>query len=253
MQMSKRESPRGIRGERCSILSVRALVNTSTGTLAQSITYDEFGNQLSNTNPDFQPFGYVGGITDYDTDLIRFGARDYDPSIGRWTSKEPLGFGGALNWYVYVGNDPVNWVDIDGLKPRGNRKTGCGTKLDKCFGSDEFGKKLDDCAIKVCASIQNECEKKGPLYLDGKLSNCPDAKTSNQSQSENLDIDSYISSESDTQCQVDNSGSTSIEEWEKNKIENEKPSCTEMLNPGECAACYIADGKPGLIGNCGNF
>jgi RHS repeat-associated protein len=91
--------------------SVRALVNTSTGTLAQSITYDEFGNQLSNTNPDFQPFGYVGGITDYDTDLIRFGARDYDPSIGRWTSKEPLGFGGALNWYCYVSNNPILYID----------------------------------------------------------------------------------------------------------------------------------------------
>jgi RHS repeat-associated protein len=118
MQMSKRESPRGIRGERCSILSVRALVNTSTGTLAQSITYDEFGNQLSNTNPDFQPFGYVGGITDYDTDLIRFGARDYDPSIGRWTSKEPLGFGGALNWYVYCKNNPIYYIDYTGLAPK---------------------------------------------------------------------------------------------------------------------------------------
>jgi RHS repeat-associated protein len=94
--------------------SVRALVNMSTGTLAQSITYDEFGNQLSNTNPDFQPFGYVGGITDYDTDLIRFGARDYDPSIGRWTSKEPLGFGGGSNWYIYSENDPINIYDVTG-------------------------------------------------------------------------------------------------------------------------------------------
>jgi RHS repeat-associated protein len=70
----------------------------------------------SSSNPDFQPFGYVGGITDYDTDLIRFGARDYDPSIGRWTSKEPLGFGGALNWYVYVGNNPIFYIDPTGLK-----------------------------------------------------------------------------------------------------------------------------------------
>jgi RHS repeat-associated protein len=95
--------------------SVRKIIDVLDGTTAQSITYDEFGNQLSNTNPDFQPFGYAGGLTDYHTDLIRFGARDYDPSVGRWTSKEPLGFGGALNWYVYVSNDPVNWVDPSGL------------------------------------------------------------------------------------------------------------------------------------------
>jgi RHS repeat-associated protein len=56
----------------------------------------------------------INTLADYHTNLIRFGARDYDPSIGRWTSKEPLGFGGALNWYVYVGNDPVNSYDVNG-------------------------------------------------------------------------------------------------------------------------------------------
>jgi RHS repeat-associated protein len=114
MQMSKRESPRGIREGQWSILSVQVFVNEEISTTAQSITYDEFGNQLSNSNPDFQPFGYAGGLTDYHTDLIRFGARDYDPSVGRWTSKEPLGFAGALNFYVYCDNDGVNWVDPDG-------------------------------------------------------------------------------------------------------------------------------------------
>jgi RHS repeat-associated protein len=94
--------------------SVRRVIDVLDGTTAQSFTYDEFGNQLSNSNPDFQPFGYAGGLTDYHTDLIRFGARDYDPSVGRWTSKEPLGFAGALNFYVYCDNDGVNYVDPDG-------------------------------------------------------------------------------------------------------------------------------------------
>jgi len=41
--------------------------------------------------------------------LVRFGARDYDPSVGRWTSKDPILFdGGQANLYVYVNNDPVN-------------------------------------------------------------------------------------------------------------------------------------------------
>lgn len=42
-------------------------------------------------------------LTNYDTKLIRFGARDYDPTIGRWTTKYPIGFpGGDTNLYALV-------------------------------------------------------------------------------------------------------------------------------------------------------
>jgi RHS repeat-associated protein len=63
------------------------------------------------------PFGFAGGLWDKDTKLVRFGVRDYDAETGRWTSKEPLGFAGARNFYVYAGNDGVNYVDLDGLLP----------------------------------------------------------------------------------------------------------------------------------------
>jgi RHS repeat-associated protein len=74
--------------------------------------YDEFGRVPPDTNPGFQPFGFAGGIQDPDTQLVRFGARDYDPEIGRWTTKDPIRFaGGDPNLYGYVLNDPVNLVD----------------------------------------------------------------------------------------------------------------------------------------------
>src|SRR5512138_1154211 len=58
--------------------------------------------------------------SDADTGLVRFGARDYDPRFGRWTSKDPILFGGKqTNLYVYVGNDPVNSVDPSGLEATG--------------------------------------------------------------------------------------------------------------------------------------
>jgi hypothetical protein len=41
-------------------------------------------------------------------------ARDYDPSAGRWTSKDPIRFAGGLNLYGYCGADPVNCIDLDG-------------------------------------------------------------------------------------------------------------------------------------------
>jgi uncharacterized protein RhaS with RHS repeats len=47
---------------------------------------------------------------------VRFGARDFDPSTGRWTAKDPIGFsGGDTNLYRYVGNDPVNFTDPEGM------------------------------------------------------------------------------------------------------------------------------------------
>ncbi len=71
---------------------------------------------ITDTNPGFQPFGFAGGLYDRDTGLTRFGARDYDPTIGRWTDKDPIGFaGGDTNLYAYVANDPINFLDPNGL------------------------------------------------------------------------------------------------------------------------------------------
>lgn len=100
--------------------SVRLVVNSTTGDIAQRIDYDEFGRVVTNTNPGFQPFGFAGGLYDDDTRLTRFGARDYDGETGRWTAKDPLRFAaGQENFYVYVGNDPINSIDPYGLRCRG--------------------------------------------------------------------------------------------------------------------------------------
>jgi len=95
--------------------SVRLVVNTATGVVAQRLDYDEFGRVLRDTAPGFQPFGFAGGIYDPATGLVRLGLRDFDPEVGRWTSKDPMRFGGgAANLYEYVGSDPVNHTDPTG-------------------------------------------------------------------------------------------------------------------------------------------
>ena len=98
--------------------SVRLVINVKSGTIMQRMDYDAWGKVLQDTNPGFQPFGFAGGINDTDTGLVRFGARDYDASIGRWTTKDPIGFEGEhANLYTYVKGNPVNFVDDTGHIP----------------------------------------------------------------------------------------------------------------------------------------
>ncbi len=98
--------------------SPRLVVDVATGAVAQRMDFDEFGNVTADSNPGFQAFGFAGGVFDAATGLTRFGARDYSPVEGRWTAKDPIGFGGGLNFYRYCGNDPVNWIDPTGLTVR---------------------------------------------------------------------------------------------------------------------------------------
>jgi RHS repeat-associated protein len=103
--------------------SPRLILNTVTGLVAQRMDYDEFGNVTYDSNPGFQPFGFAGGLYDSQIGLERFGARDYDPAVGRWTAKDPLGFkSGSTNVYGYVDADPINFIDPTGKSKGGKQK-----------------------------------------------------------------------------------------------------------------------------------
>ena len=96
--------------------SPRLVVNSQTGEIVQRMDYNVWGRVTQDTNPGFQPFGFAGGIYDPDTGLTRFGARDYDAQTGRWTSKDPIRFGGGDgNLYTYVENNPLRFTDPTGL------------------------------------------------------------------------------------------------------------------------------------------
>jgi len=65
------------------------------------------------------PFGYkaqFGYYTDNETGLQLLTYRYYDPSKGRFLTRDPIGYVGGQDLYTYVSNDPVSWVDPLGLQ-----------------------------------------------------------------------------------------------------------------------------------------
>jgi RHS repeat-associated protein len=95
--------------------SVRAVVEVSGGTILQQIDYDPWGGRTTDSAPGIQAIGYAGGVSDPSTKLVRFGARDYDPTVGRWTAKDPVIFRGGTNQFAYVDNIPTQRIDPSGL------------------------------------------------------------------------------------------------------------------------------------------
>lgn len=97
------------------------LVLDEDGTVIKRIEYDSYGNVLLDTAPEFDlPFGFCGGMADPAHELIRFGARDYQPSTGRWTAPDPILVAGGPNLYQYARNAPTIRVDRLGLESRPN-------------------------------------------------------------------------------------------------------------------------------------
>jgi RHS repeat-associated protein len=95
--------------------SIAALTD-ERGRVVQDYQYDSYGNLHDRQNRVKQPYTYTGREYDRETGLYYYRARYYDAQIGRFITKDPIGFaGGDINLYRYVTNNPINWVDPWGL------------------------------------------------------------------------------------------------------------------------------------------
>lgn len=102
--------------------SPRLVMDANTSQVVQRLDFAVFGEVVQDSAPGWQPFGFAGGIYDPQTGLLRLGARDYDPSTGRFISKDPIGFSAAdTNLFAYVSGDPVNYTDVTGLTKGGKQ------------------------------------------------------------------------------------------------------------------------------------
>ena len=94
--------------------SVRALTDTS-GTITDTYAYNAFGDVHAQTGATVNPYLYTGQRFDAATDTYYLRAREYDPAVGRFLSRDTWALDTwnpvELNRYVYVAANPVNWGD----------------------------------------------------------------------------------------------------------------------------------------------
>ncbi|WP_319561731.1 RHS repeat-associated core domain-containing protein [Marispirochaeta sp.] len=90
----------------------------ASGIEVWSANYSAFGEVLATTGSLDQEPVYTGKGYDDEVGLYYFNARWYDPELGRFISEDPAQDG--VNWYVYVSNNPLKFVDPTGLDPHQN-------------------------------------------------------------------------------------------------------------------------------------
>ncbi|RMF18953.1 MAG: RHS repeat-associated core domain-containing protein [Gammaproteobacteria bacterium] len=64
-----------------------------------------------------KPLRFPGQYHDPETGLYRNTMRDYDPELGRYLQRDPIGLAGGLNVYGYAYQNPVSYYDVSGLNP----------------------------------------------------------------------------------------------------------------------------------------
>ncbi len=102
-----------------SVLSI----SNDNGTILQRYHYSAFGEQQvldANFNPvvdaSLIPFAYTGREWEPEVGMYFYRARFYDPALGRFISRDPIGLnGGDVNFYAYVLNNPISYWDPSGL------------------------------------------------------------------------------------------------------------------------------------------
>jgi RHS repeat-associated protein len=93
--------------------STVALVDT-TGNIVTTYAYNQFGNSAASGAASTNPFQYTGRENE-GNGLYYYRARYFSSPMGRFISEDPLKFSAGINFYRYVGDDPINESDPSGL------------------------------------------------------------------------------------------------------------------------------------------
>ena len=98
--------------------------SATSGAVTSSQTFYPFGAIFSSSGTPPTDYGFTGQKQDASAGLMYYGARYYDPGLGRFTQPDTIVPNAmdpqSLNRYSYVSNNPVNFVDPTGHSAEGS-------------------------------------------------------------------------------------------------------------------------------------
>ena len=86
----------------------------SDGAIVARYEYTPYGEVTQTQGTLDIDFLYTGHYQHEPSNLFLTHYRAYDPTQGRWLSRDPIAENGGINLYAYVLNDPINHIDPDG-------------------------------------------------------------------------------------------------------------------------------------------
>ena len=101
--------------QHADFLGLPFAVTDQSGTLVWRGFYDAYGREMSVVGDVIVPQRFMGQYKDEETGMYYNYHRYYDPSIGRYIQRDPLGFISGQNEYLYANANSQSYVDPQGL------------------------------------------------------------------------------------------------------------------------------------------
>jgi RHS repeat-associated protein len=97
--------------------NVAALVNVASSAVSAQYEYGPFGEviRLTGSPARLNPFRFSTKYQDDESDQLYYGYRSYNPSSGKWLSRDPIEELGGHGLYTFAKNSPIAFIDNLGL------------------------------------------------------------------------------------------------------------------------------------------
>jgi RHS repeat-associated protein len=151
--------------------SITDVTDTWSGLLAR-YAFDPWGRRTLAAGADITSMGFTGHQWHSSAGLWFTLFRAYDAEFGRWASEDPLRLVDGPFFYAYVGNNPMRWVDAEGLFKTTSQTTTSNSVT--CDGSGNTTLKIvtnnsciRDCVVAHERSHQRDINSRNPGICKG--------------------------------------------------------------------------------------